>query len=230
MIERLDAFDVDALRGVGRARARVLIVDDHPIMRAGLVDLLSSQAGVEVCGSAHDASSALKLAREARPDVVVLDVSLGLDDGIELARMLLGQWPRLRIVALSMHEEPSFADRMLSIGAMAYVSKRGSREQFLLALRSAVRGEVYLSPEQSARMKGRARGDGIVSPEKLLSARELGVLRLIARGLSASEIAAQLGMAPKTVYSHRRNIGAKLGIHSGREMLLYAVHWTRGTH
>jgi DNA-binding NarL/FixJ family response regulator len=230
MIERLDAFDVDALRGMGRARARVLIVDDHPIMRAGLVDLLSSQAGVEVCGSAHDASSALKLAREARPDVVVLDVSLGLDDGIELARMLLEQWPRLRIIALSMHEEPSFADRMLSIGAMAYVSKRGSREQFLLALRSAVRGEVYLSPEQSARMKGRARGAGIVSPEKLLSERELGVLRLIARGLSAGEIAAQLGMAPKTVYSHRRNISAKLGIHSGREMLLYAVHWARGTH
>jgi two-component system, NarL family, response regulator FusR len=230
MIERLDAFDVDARYGMGRARTRVLIVDDHPIMRAGLKDLLSSQAGIEVCGSAHDASSALKLAREARPDVVVLDVSLGLDDGIELARMLLAQWPRLRIMALSMHEEPSFADRMLSIGAMAYVSKRGSRETFLAALRSTVRGEVYLTAEQSARMKGRTRGANIVNPEKLLSQRELGVLRLIARGLGASEIAAQLGMAPKTVYSHRRNISAKLGVRSGREMLLYAVHWTRGTH
>jgi DNA-binding NarL/FixJ family response regulator len=230
MIERLDAFDVDARYGMGRARARVLIVDDHPIMRAGLKDLLSTQAGIEVCGSAHDASSALKLAREARPDVVVLDVSLGLDDGIELARMLLAQWPRLRIMALSMHEEPSFADRMMSIGAMAYVSKRGSRETFLAALRSTVRGEVYLTAEQSARMKGRTRGANIVNPEKLLSQRELGVLRLIARGLGASEIAAQLGMAPKTVYSHRRNISAKLGVRSGREMLLYAVHWTRGTH
>jgi DNA-binding NarL/FixJ family response regulator len=200
MIEQLDALDVDA------------------------------RNGTEVCGSGHDASSALKLAREMRPDVIVLDVSLGLDDGIELARILLAQWPRLRILALSMHEEPSFADRMLSLGAMAYVSKRGTREQFLAALRSTVRGEVYLSAEQSARMKGRARGASIVSPEKLLSARELGVLRLIARGLGAGEIAAQLGMAPKTVYSHRRNISAKLGIHSGREMLLYAVHWARGSH
>jgi DNA-binding NarL/FixJ family response regulator len=209
-------------------RDRVVIADDHPVMRAGLADLLAHEPGVELAGCADNACDAVQLVRTANPAVLVLDLSLGEDDGIAVARQLLQDRPRLKILVLSMHDEQLFADRLLGMGVRAYVTKDRTREEFIQALRSVLRGEIYVTSEQRARLTSRTASGKLSSPERLLSPRELAVLRLLASGKSSVAIAAELSVAPKTVYSHRRNISLKLGIRSGREIVRYAVHWAQG--
>jgi DNA-binding NarL/FixJ family response regulator len=208
-------------------RSRVVIAEDHPVMRDGLIDLLEQEPAVELVGCAISALEVDHLMRVHAPEILVLDLTLGADDGMELAQRLLRERPGLRIIVLSMHDELVYGDRLLSMGVLAYVTKDRTRSEFLLALRSALEGRTYLTVEQRRRRDCRPLPDDLVTPESVLSERELAVLRLLAAGKTASAIAAELCMAPKTVYSHRRNIGAKLGIASGREMLRYAVHWAR---
>jgi DNA-binding NarL/FixJ family response regulator len=215
-------------RSDGSRPARVIIVDDHPIVRRGLVDLLFDEPDVQVVGEAGSATEAREVLERTRAEVIVLDLALGEDDGVELARVWLEARPELRILVLSMQDAALFADRLLAIGVMAFVSKSGSREEFLLALRAAVRGNVYITEDQRARVQlWSQREDAPSNTQAPLSGKEIAVLRLLATGMSAAGIAAALDMAPKTVYSHRRNIGAKLGIGSGRELLRYAMQWFR---
>ena len=209
------------------APVRVIIVDDHPIVRAGLTDVLGNEPGIVVTGSAGCAADAHVLVALAEPDVVVLDLSLGEDDGMELARAWLQTRPELRILVLSMQDACLYADRLLAIGVMAFVNKNSSRDEFLTALRATVRGDVYVTDDQRARISLRPHPEAQPNPDELLSSREIAVLRMLAAGKSTAAIAATLEMAPKTVYSHRRNIGVKLGISSGREMLRYALQWFR---
>lgn len=212
----------------GSNPARVIIVDDHPIVRRGLADVLLDEPDVEVVGEAGTATEARAVLERTRAEVILLDLALGEDDGMELARVWLEARPELRILVLSMQDAALFADRLLAIGVMAFVSKSCSREEFQLALRATVRGNVYITEDQRARVQlWSRREDALSTAEAPLSSKEAAVLRLIAAGMSAAGIAAALDMAPKTVYSHRRNIGAKLGIGSGRELLRYAMQWFR---
>jgi two-component system nitrate/nitrite response regulator NarL len=207
-------------------RARVVIAEDHPIVRDGLIELLKVESGVELVGWAEDAHGVRELVRAASAQLLLLDLCLGRDDGLKLAEWLLQERPGLKIVVLSAQREASIADRLLAMGVLAYIEKDRSCEELLMALRSALRGEVYMTAEQRerARLHGRAPGS---DPQKLLSPRELSVLRLLASGKSSIAIATELSIASKTVHSHRRNIGSKLGIRRGRELMRYAIHWAR---
>ena len=208
--------------------ARVVIAEDHPIMRDGLIDLLEQEPAVELVGCADTALEVEHLMRARDPELLVLDLTLGADDGVQLAQRLLWNRPQLQIVVLSMHDELVFADRLLAMGVRAYLTKDRTRSEFLLAVRCALQGQTYLTLEQRRRRESSLTPREPVIPERLLSARELSVLRLLATGKTSAAIAKELQVAIKTVYSHRRNIGSKLGIASSREMLRYAVHWDRG--
>jgi DNA-binding NarL/FixJ family response regulator len=208
--------------------ARVIIAEDHPIMRDGLIDLLEHEPAVELVGCADSALEVENLIRVHEPDLLVLDLTLGADDGVLLAQRLLWNRPKLRIVVLSMHDEMVFADRLLAMGVRAYLTKDRTRTEFLLAVRCALEGRTYLTAEQLRRRDSRINATESMTPELILSARELAVLRLLATGMTSAAIATELNVAAKTVYSHRRNISLKLGIASGRDMLRYAVHWSRG--
>jgi DNA-binding NarL/FixJ family response regulator len=205
-----------------------VIAEDHPIMRDGLIDLLEQEPAIELVGCAASALQVESLMRACDPELLVLDLTLGADDGMQLAERLLASRPQLQIVVLSMHDELVFADRLLAMGVRAYLTKDRTRTEFLLAVRCALRGRTYLTSEQRRRRNSSPTPREPVIPERLLSARELAVLRLLAAGKTSAAIAKELRVANKTVYSHRRNIGSKLGIASGRAMLRYAVHWVRG--
>ena len=230
-IEHSERFEIDGPCEPRRAaRARVVIVDDHPIVRDGLAAVLAREPLFEVVGSAATAASARECVREQRPDILVLDLALGPDDGIELAESLLKDQPNLRIVVLTMHQELEIADRLSEIGAAAYVNKGASCQEFLRALRSAVRGETYMTTEQRERAALTASFGKGRRPEQLLSSRELAVFRMLAEGRSSTQIADLLRVAVKTVHSHRRNMGIKLNVKNGRELIRYAVHWSRSSH
>lgn len=216
-------------QGTRRSRpARVVIAEDHPIMRDGLIDLLEQEPAFELAGCADSARQVESLVNGCVPDLLVLDLTLGSDDGVELAERLLRIHPGLAIVVLSIHDELMFADRLLALGVRAYLTKDRTRSEFMSAMRSALEGRTYLTTEQQSRRDCSPARSNTPTPERVLSARELAILRLLAAGKTSDDIAAELNMAPKTVYSHRRNIGYKLGITSGRDMIRYAVHWARG--
>jgi DNA-binding NarL/FixJ family response regulator len=208
-------------------RCRVVIAEDHPIMREGLTDLLEQEPAVTLVGWADCTRDAERLIRTRNPQLLVLDLTLGNDDGIEFARRLRAECPELQILVLSMHDELVFADQLLAMGARAYLTKDRTRSEFLAAVRAVMAGETYLTDAQRERQHLRLSGEAEVSPEHLLSARELAVLRLLARGKTCTAIAADLGVASKTIYSHRRNIALKLGIDSGRGIVRYAINWAR---
>jgi DNA-binding NarL/FixJ family response regulator len=205
----------------------VLIVDDHPLMREGLHQLISIEPDFEICGEAGDAKGALAAVEVAKPDVVVLDLALGEDDGVQVVAKLHSGWPEIRILVLSMHDECLYAERLLALGARGYVMKQEAPEVFVGALRRVAAGEHYVSPRLSTRLLGRlarVRAPSAQSPDGLTD-REREVLREIARGHSTQEIAVALGMSAKTVDSHRRNIREKLGLGSAGDLVRYAVQW-----
>jgi DNA-binding NarL/FixJ family response regulator len=209
--------------------ARVLIVDDHPLMRDGLVELISGETDVAVCGEADSAASALAAIGALDPDVVVLDLTLGADDGVALVATIHERAPALPILVLSMHDETLYAERLLGLGARGYVMKQEASEVFLLALRKLIAGEHYVRPELAARLFSRvSRANSPQAPANQLTEREREVLRAIARGFGTQEIAKSLGMSAKTVDSHRRNMREKLGLASASDLVRYAMQWESG--
>lgn len=203
--------------------ARVLIVDDHPLMRDGLVELISGETDVAVCGEADSAASALAAVDTLNPDIVVLDLTLGADDGVALVATIHERSPALPILVLSMHDETLYAERLLGLGARGYVMKQEASEVFLFALRKLLGGEHYVRPELAARLFSRV--SRAHSQANQLTEREREVLRAIARGYGTQEIAKTLGMSAKTVDSHRRNMREKLGLASASDLVRYAMQW-----
>lgn len=213
------------------ARTSVVLVDDHPVVRDGLSYLLAEQPDFEVVGEAEDAAAALEVLEHARPQVVVLDLTLKGQDVLPLVPELRRRWPQLRILVLSMHEESLYADRLLALGAHGYVMKQEPPAEFLRALRRVSAGELHVSAAMGERLVARARrapqrpAGAIREP---LTEREQQVLGLVARGMGTQEISRELAMSPKTVDSHRRNIREKLGLRNARELVRYAVRWAAG--
>lgn len=206
-------------------QVRVVVVDDHAILRHGLVSLLEQQPDVEVIGEAGDGRSAVELVSQLRPDVVVLDISLPGLNGIEAARQMIQDHPSLRVIAFSAHSDQHFVHGALEAGVAGYLLKDGALENLLEAIYAVLAGNTYLSPRvantvvsQYLDRSGGARTDG-----GRLSPREREVLQLMAEGANTKSIADTLNVSVKTVETHRRQIMTKLSIFSVAELTKYAI-------
>ena len=210
----------------GGAATRVLIVDDHPLMRRGLTELLREEPGVEVCGEAEDPSSAWQAIEKVRPEVMLLDLSLREGDGLELIKSVRALHPELRILVISMHDEKLYAERALRAGAVGYVQKQEPPETVLQALREVLAGRVYVSQVVSERLV-RSFIPGEPRPKRTslegLSDRELEVLNLMGEGLTTQQVAERLHLSVKTVHSHRERLKLKLRLENATELVRYAV-------
>lgn len=208
-------------------KTRVLLVDDHPLLREGLRELLGPSTGFEVSGEAESIAEARAALVEQKPDVMVVDLTLGSEDGVELITYAAGHHPEVRILVLSMHDESLYAGRLLQLGAHGYLMKHESANVFLGALSKVASGELYVSPALGGRLLSKL-ATHTREPRMQtggLTDREREVLAAIAKGLGTQEIAAVLQMSSKTVDSHRRNIREKLGLRSATELVRYAVRW-----
>jgi two-component system, NarL family, response regulator NreC len=211
---------------VSVARTRILLVEDHQMVREGLRSLLSGEPDFQVVGEAADGADAVQRAAELAPDVVVMDIGLVAVSGVEAMRRLVRERPGTAVVALSMYDDAPTVDRALRAGARGYVVKGSGVAALCEAIRTVRRGETYLSPAVSEYvLRGFLRpGTDDVDP---LSEREAGILRLIADGLTGRQIAERLGLRPKTVENHRARIMEKLGIHTTAGLVRYALSRNR---
>jgi DNA-binding NarL/FixJ family response regulator len=209
-------------------KAAVLLVDDHPIVRQGMSQLLNREPDLMVCGEADSAHQALTLLKTVKPDLAIIDVSLEDRNGIELLKDILVRFPKLPVLILSMHHESLYAERALHAGAKGYIMKQEAPDKLLVAIRTILRGQVYVSEKMAARMlqtlSDRRAGQG-ASPIERLSDRELEVFRHIGKGFSSSEIAEQLCISVKTIETHREHIKDKLKLTNKGNLLRYAVEW-----
>jgi DNA-binding NarL/FixJ family response regulator len=209
-------------------RHRVLVVDDHPIVRQGITLMIEQEPDLEVCGEAEEARAALAVIRSARPDAVLLDISLPGPDGFELLKAIRGSHPALPVLVLSMHDESMYAERALRAGANGYIMKQEATENVLVALRRVLRGEVYVSDRVASMMLRQiATGTGRTgeTPVARLSDRELEVFRLIGEGHGTRRIAEELYLSVKTVESYQAHIKEKLGLQSSRDLVQRAIEW-----
>lgn len=212
--------------------AKVLVVDDHPVVRQGLALLINHEPDLAVCGEAATAAEALKAIADARPDVAIVDLSLKGASGLDLIKDIKVRHPGLPVLVLSMSDENVYAERALRAGARGYMMKEEATEKVLTALRRVLGGAVYLSDAMASRLlsqfvAGDAAGGG--SPVDRLSDRELEVFRLIGQGLGTGEIARRLHLSPKTIETHRAHIKVKLGLDSGTDLLRQAIRFVEDT-
>ncbi len=211
----------------GPKRYRVLIVDDHPIVRRGLADLIAREPDLEVCGEAADAAEAMGQLESARPDVAVIDISLRGGHGLELIAQIKAKDERVKMLVSSMHDELLFAERSLRAGAMGYIPKQEPTEKLVDAIREVVRGGVYLTPRMSNRLLHHVVGGKPLDENPItgLSNRELEVFEMIGQGLTTQQIAQRLHLSAKTVETHREKIKGKLNLKNSSELSRRAVQW-----
>jgi two-component system response regulator NreC len=205
---------------------RLLLVDDHAVVRSGLRMLLESQPDLEIVGEAGTAQDALRLVELLRPNLVLMDIGLPDASGIDTTLAVKQRWPDVAVVALTIHEDEEYFFRMLHAGASGYVPKRAAPEELLTAVRTAAAGEVYLYPSLAKLLvKDYVAGGRPAQAEALsgLTEREQEVLAYLAEGSSNAEIAEALTISPKTVARHRENIMAKLNLHSRADLVKYAI-------
>ena len=218
------------MTGQRRVR-RVLIVDDHPIVRQGLRRVMENEVDLSVCGEAESVRDARQAIKDLKPDALIADISLKQGDGIELVRDVRAHHPQLQILVLSMHDETIYAERMLSAGANGYIMKQAASEQFLIAMRRVLDGGSYVSEAVGNNMIQKfAAGAAYISanPIDRLSNRELQILHMIGKGMSTRETAQSLNLSIKTVESHRQRIKRKLNLATGTQLIQYAVNWFTG--
>ena len=206
---------------------RVLIADDHPLIRSGLRALLGREGEFEVVGEAADGYQALELAEQLKPDIVMLDVSMPRLNGIDVARKISEKLPSTRIVIVSIHSDEGYVLRALRAGAKGYLLKAAPEGDILNAVRTVAAGQAYLSPEMSRLLVEdyvrEMRQRGVEDSYELLSIREKEILQMLVSGTSNRQIADKIHVSVATVETHRTNIFQKLGIHSLPELILYAV-------
>lgn len=209
-------------------RFRVLVVDDHPLFRKGVVQLLSDEPDLTVVSEASNSKEALGAIRARALDLAVVDIGLeGSANGIELTKAIRAEKPQLPVLILSMHDETLFAERALRAGARGYVMKREALDNFIGAVRTVLRGEIFISPNMSKRMIfAHLHGGGdAASPVDRLTDRELEILQLIGDGGDVREIATKLHVSTKTVEAHRAHIKEKLDLKNAREVVRFATTW-----
>ncbi len=206
----------------------ILIVDDHPIVRQGLAQLINQEKDLEVCGQAEDAYEAMQAIGRLNPDLVIVDIGLKDTSGMELIKDLKIQHPHLPVLTLSMYDEAVYGERALRAGAKGYVMKQEATENVVTAIRRVLAGEVYVSSGMAAKMVSRFVGGSPRtggSPADALSDRELEVFRMIGEGFSTREMAEKLHLSVKTVETYRAHIKDKLGLQDANELLRSAIQW-----
>jgi len=219
-----------AKRATPPRKARILIVDDHPIVRQGLVQMLGHEPDMEACGEAESAAEALKAIAAAAPDAAIVDLSLKDSSGLELLKDIRVRYPRLPVLVLSVYDESMYAERALRAGAKGYMMKEEAAEKVVTALRRILAGQIYLSEAMASRLLHvlvDGRPDAGLSPAERLSDRELEVFQLIGQGFGNTEIARRLHLSPKTVETYRGHIKEKLNLSGATELLQHAIQWAQ---
>lgn len=209
-----------------REPRRILIVDDHPIVRQGIESLLAQEPDLSICGEAESAGEALDVLRRERPDAAVIDITLKGTDGLELTKSARAEFPDLIVLIMSMHDESIYAERALRSGASGYIMKQEVANSIVAALRSVLNGEIYVSDKVRQTLLGRLSGHQTKledSPIDRLSDRELEVFRMIGRGCGTRQIAEQLHLSVKTIETYRAHIKDKLNIQNATELVRRAV-------
>jgi DNA-binding NarL/FixJ family response regulator len=210
-------------------QTKIVIVDDHPFVREGLKQLLAGQSDFSLVAEASNVSDARTAIAGQKPDVAVVDLALGTDDGVDLVRWVRQEYPDVRVLVLSMQDEALYAERLLRLGVSGYVMKNVAGTDFLGALRKVARGQRHVSAAMGERLlsqvaKGRTPGTD-EDPVGALTDRELEVFRLIGAGISTREISQRLDLSMKTVDAHRRHMREKLNLRSTSELIRYATRW-----
>jgi DNA-binding NarL/FixJ family response regulator len=205
---------------------KILLVDDHPVLRKGLVRLIDAKEEFQVCGEASTAADAMALIQSLSPDLVIVDIGLPGTSGIELTKTIRAEFPNLPVLILSMHEEALYATRALRAGAMGYLVKQDAIDNIATALKEALNGRRYLSPVIAEQMQQNGMAESATEdPISLLTDREFEIFELIGKGHEVREISAALGVSPKTVETHRTNIKEKLKLKNARQVARLAVQW-----
>jgi len=213
-------------------KKKILIVDDHPLVRKGLEQIINTQEDLAVCGEAGTLLEALEAVETLRPDLAIVDLSLGDSSGIDLIGALQERRRGVQVLVLSMHDEAFYAERALRAGARGYIMKGGSLSEVVEAVRKVMKGEVYLSSHMTARVAERLVGgewNAFQSPLDSLSDREKEVFALIGEGMGPSEIARKLHLSVKTIETYRAQIREKLSLADAAALRRYAIHWKMNT-
>jgi len=206
----------------------ILIVDDHPIVRRGIAAMINQEPDLEVCAEAENYHDGLDAIRKHKPDLAIIDLTLEDIGGLELVKQVKALAPDILMLVLSMHDETLYAERVLRAGARGYIMKQEGTEKLIQAIRSVMRGDVYVSERMASRMLGKfvdGKRDAGSSPLERLSDRELEVFELLGRGLSTREIAERLCVSIKTIESHREHIKEKLKLKNANELVQHATQW-----
>jgi DNA-binding NarL/FixJ family response regulator len=206
---------------------KILLVDDHPMMREGLRQIIGNEQDLAVCGEAENASQALELIKNTKPDLVLADITLPDKNGLELIKDVQALHPGTPVLVISMHDEVLYAERVLRSGGRGYIMKHEGGKRIMQAIRHVLGGQIFVSEKMSAKIlelfSGRVTRSS--SPIENLTDREFEVFRLIGSGLSTKEIATQMHVSAKTVEVHRMNIKTKLGFKTAVELIRHAVRW-----
>jgi len=211
------------------SKTRILIVDDHPIVRQGLTELINQEDDLVVCEQAEDATEAIGIIKKLKPDMAIVDISLKETSGMELIKDIKVQYPDVVTLALSMHDESLYAERALRAGAKGYVMKAEATEKVVTAIRKILSGQIYVSDRMAAKMVRKLVGGGPdagASAIERLSDRELEVFHLIGQGYGTRQIAERLHLSTKTIETYREHIKEKLNLADASELLQYAIQWT----
>jgi DNA-binding NarL/FixJ family response regulator len=210
-----------------RTPARILIVDDHPLVREGLASRIALHPDLEVCGEAASEDQAIALVAQTCPDLVLVDIALQSGHGIDLVRQIRKRHPAVKMLVVSGFQESLYAERSLRAGALGYLNKQESNEKVIDAIHTVLRGERFVGADLSRRLINQALGsaDGTKHPTERLTNRELEIFRMIGEGLASGMIAETLFLSPHTIDTHRENIKRKLGLSSAGELSRAAVQW-----
>lgn len=208
---------------------RVVLVDDHPLFRKGLSDLMSEASGLVVVGEAEDRAGALGVIEQTHPDILIVDIALGNDNGLELVKDAMERWPGISVLVLSMFDEKVYAERALKAGAKGYITKQQAPAQVIEAIKTVVKGQIHVSQEIISTILHRYGGvpDPKESPLGQLTNREFEVFRLIGQGCGLKEIGRKMHLSHKTIQAYREGIKVKLGIPTAGELLKYAIKWNK---
>jgi DNA-binding NarL/FixJ family response regulator len=214
-------------------KSRVFIIDDHPLVREGLTNLINGQDDLVVCGEANDSAETINGITKARPDVALIDISLKNESGLELVKALASRFPHVALIVLSMHDEALYAERALRAGARGYVMKHETSKSVLASIRRVLTGGVYVSERLVNKMALRvasSQESAVSSPVERLSDRELEIFRLLGQGRTTSQIAADLNLSLKTVQAYCARAKEKFGVTSLTELLRAAIRWDDASH